>query len=39
MSWISLFIPFVLTYIVIVWRAINKKKIDEKEMEEESHVY
>lgn len=39
MSWISLFIPFVLTYIVIAWRAINKKKIDEKEMEEDSHVY
>jgi len=39
MSWISLFIPLVLTYIVFAWRAINKKKIDEKEMEEESHVY
>jgi cytochrome d ubiquinol oxidase subunit II len=39
MSWISLFIPLVLAYIVIAWRALNKKKIDEKEMEEEPHVY
>lgn len=39
MSWISLFIPLVLAYIVVVWRAMNKKKIDEKEMEEEPHVY
>jgi len=39
MSWISLFIPVVLAYIVYAWRALNKKKIDEKEMEEESHVY
>ena len=39
MSWVSLFIPFVLTYIIFVWRALNKKKIDEKEMQEEHHVY
>ncbi|MFH0757154.1 MAG: cytochrome d ubiquinol oxidase subunit II [Bacteroidota bacterium] len=39
MSWVSLFVPFVLAYIVIAWRAINKKKIDEKEMQEEHHVY
>jgi cytochrome d ubiquinol oxidase subunit II len=39
MSWVSLFIPVVLAYIVVVWRAMNKKKIDEKEMEEEPHVY
>jgi cytochrome d ubiquinol oxidase subunit II len=39
MSWISLIIPFVLAYIVFAWRALNKKKIDEKEMEEEPHVY
>ena len=39
MSWVSLFVPFVLAYIVFAWRALNKKKIDEKEMEEESHVY
>jgi len=39
MSWVSLFVPFVLAYIVFAWRALNKKKIDEKEMEEEHHVY
>jgi len=39
MSWVSLFVPFVLAYIVVAWRALNRKKIDEKEMEEEGHVY
>jgi len=39
MSWVSLFIPLVLVYIIIAWRALNKKKIDEKEMEKEPHVY
>jgi len=39
MSWVSLFIPFVLAYIIFAWRALNKKKIDEKEMQEEHHVY
>jgi cytochrome bd ubiquinol oxidase subunit II len=39
MSWVSLIVPFVLAYIVIAWRALNKKKIDEKEIQEESHVY
>jgi cytochrome d ubiquinol oxidase subunit II len=39
MSYVSLLVPFVLAYIVYAWRAINKKKIDEKEMEEEGHVY
>lgn len=39
MSWVSLFVPFVLAYIIYAWRALNKKKIDEKEMETEHHVY
>lgn len=39
MSWVSLFVPFVLAYIIVAWRAINKKKIDEKEIREESHLY
>ena len=39
MSWVSLFVPFVLAYIIYAWRALNKKKIDEKEMQEEHHVY
>jgi len=39
MSYVSLLIPFVLAYIIFFWRAMNKKKIDEKEISEESHVY
>ncbi|MEZ5070583.1 MAG: cytochrome d ubiquinol oxidase subunit II [Bacteroidales bacterium] len=39
MSWVSLFVPFVLAYIVVAWRAMNRKKIDEQEMREEPHVY
>jgi len=39
MSWVSLFIPVVLAYVIFAWRALNKKKIDEKEMQEEPHVY
>lgn len=39
LSWVSLSIPFVLAYITYAWRALNKKKIDEKEMNEEHHVY
>ncbi len=37
MSWVSLIVPFVLAYIVFAWRALNKTKIDEKEMQSESH--
>ena len=39
MSYVSLVVPFVLAYIWWVWKAMNAKKIDEKEMQEESHVY
>jgi len=39
MSYVSLMIPFVLAYIVYFWRAMNRKKITEQEMQEESHVY
>jgi cytochrome d ubiquinol oxidase subunit II len=39
MSYVSLLIPFVLAYIVYFWRAINRKKITNEEMQEESHVY
>ena len=39
MSWVSLFVPIVLAYIIFAWRALNKKKIDEQEMQEEHHVY
>ncbi|MEN8227849.1 MAG: cytochrome d ubiquinol oxidase subunit II [Bacteroidota bacterium] len=39
MSWVSLFVPFVIAYIIFAWRALNKTKINEKEMREEHHVY
>jgi len=40
MSYVSLMVPFVLAYIVYVWRAINNKSIDEDEMSSEDvHVY
>lgn len=39
MSYVSLLIPFVLAYIVYFWRAMNRTKITEQEMNEESHVY
>jgi cytochrome d ubiquinol oxidase subunit II len=35
MSYVSLLIPFVLAYIWYVWRAMNRKKIDKTETEEE----
>ncbi len=39
MSYVSLMVPFVLAYIIYAWRAINNKKIDAEEMENDSHVY
>lgn len=39
MSYVSLFIPLVLAYIWYFWKAMNRKKMDEKEIREESHVY
>jgi len=39
MSYVSLFVPVVIAYIWIAWRAINKKKIDVAEMSEEGHKY
>lgn len=39
MSYVSLLVPFVLAYIVYTWRAINRKKIDATELENESHTY
>jgi cytochrome d ubiquinol oxidase subunit II len=38
MSYVSLIIPFVLIYIVYVWRIINKKKVEISDMNGE-HVY
>ena len=39
MSYVSLFVPFVLAYIFWAWRAINKKQITTEELSEESHKY
>lgn len=39
MSYVSLLIPFVLAYIYYFWKAINRKKISDDEMKNESHVY
>jgi cytochrome bd ubiquinol oxidase subunit II len=38
MSYVSLFIPFVLIYIIYAWRAINTKKADIQDLKNE-HVY
>jgi len=39
MSYVSLFVPFVLGYIWYAWRAMNNKKISTEELEHEHHVY
>jgi cytochrome d ubiquinol oxidase subunit II len=39
MSYVSLMVPFVFTYIWYAWKAINNKKIDKAEMQEEGHKY
>jgi cytochrome d ubiquinol oxidase subunit II len=39
MSYVSLFVPFVIAYIFFTWRALTRKKIDKIEIEVESHVY
>jgi len=39
MSYVSLLVPFVIVYIWIAWRAIDTKKIDIEELNNETHVY
>jgi len=39
MSYVSLLSPLVIGYIYLAWSAINRKKIDPEEMENEPHVY
>mgnify|MGYP002349976965 FL=1 len=40
MSYVSLFVPVVITYIFFVWRAINNKPIQKADLEDEnSHIY
>ncbi len=39
MSYVSLMVPFVIAYIWYAWKAMNKKKIDAEEIENEHHIY
>ena len=39
MSYVSFFVPFVLAYIIYVWRAMNKKQISTETLKEEDHKY
>lgn len=39
MSYVSLLVPVVFSYIFIAWKSINNKKIDAGEVKNESHVY
>jgi cytochrome d ubiquinol oxidase subunit II len=39
MSYVSLLVPFVIAYIFVVWRALDKKKIDKAEMKNNDHAY
>ncbi len=39
MSYVSLMVPFVLAYIAWVWKSLNRTKVTEKEMNEETHTY
>jgi len=39
MSYVSLFVPVVLLYIIFVWRKMNAKKLTQAEINQESHAY
>ena len=39
MSYVSLFIPFVIAYIFMAWRALDKNKISNDEMKNNGHIY
>ena len=39
MSYVSLLVPFVLGYIIIVWRIMNRKKISVDEVKNDPHHY
>jgi len=39
MGYVSLMVPIVFAYIWYVWRAINKKKINQDELNSENHIY
>ncbi|MEI6122139.1 MAG: cytochrome d ubiquinol oxidase subunit II [Bacteroidota bacterium] len=39
MSYVSLFVPVVLLYIYLAWKALDKSKIDKHEMKDNEHIY
>ena len=39
MAYVSILVPFVLAYIFYAWRAIDEKKITEKELKDDGHAY
>jgi cytochrome d ubiquinol oxidase subunit II len=39
MSYVSLFVPFVIAYIIYAWRALNREKVSAEELNTNSHVY
>lgn len=39
MTYVSFLVPFVLAYIIYAWRCIDTKKVDIKDIEEDSHSY
>ena len=39
MSYVSLFVPFVIAYIAWAWRVLNNKQLSTEELREEEHAY
>lgn len=39
MAYVSILTPFVIAYIFYAWRALNRKRIDIKEIQEDHHAY
>ncbi|WP_418310788.1 cytochrome d ubiquinol oxidase subunit II, partial [Phocaeicola sp.] len=39
MAYVSILVPFVLAYIIYAWRAIDRKPITAKELEQDGHAY
>lgn len=39
MTYVSVLVPFVLAYIIYAWRAIDRKPITAKELEQDGHAY
>ena len=39
MAYVSLLVPVVLAYIIVVWRAIDRKKITQDEIKNDHHAY